>query len=257
MVMGCNSGNKWNDLDFYAVQQQEVLKEKDTKGLADTDFKPLHTDSLREMDVRVDMHFIKSDNVASQAACDRINALLTELLLKQSGELSVDEAVKQYIQATKADFDDDPLVKTYYDHLTGRAEYGFEDIINYRMDEEVFTGGAHPCTITTILRFNAQTGDFISLENVFPLDRQGALQDLLVAKLMADKGAKTLEELHEQGYLDMMEMFVSTNFALRADSIEFYYNEYDIAPYVYGPTSICLSYEQTDSLMSITTEDRR
>ena len=257
LATACSSTPKWNNLDFYAVQQQEMLNEKDTVKHGDEDFKPLHDEGNREMDVSVDMHFIQSDLVTNKTICDRINAQLIERLLKQSGSLSPEEAVKQYIAATKAEFREDPVVKTYYDHLTGRAEYGFEDIINYRLEEEVFTGGAHPCTLTTILRFNAATGDFISLENVFPLEKQEALQAMLLSKLMADNGVTTVEALHEKGFLDLMDLFVSSNFALREDSIEFYYNVYDIAPYAYGPTTICLSYEQTDSLMNVTAEDRR
>lgn len=250
VCIACTPGTKWNNLDFYAVQHQEVLTEKDSLADEDDGFQALRDKSPREMDVRVDMQFIKSGNAMNDSVCRRINTMIIEMLLKQPGEQSADKAVKQYIELMKAEFRGDPVVKTYYDHLTGRAEYGFEDIINYRLEEEVFTGGAHPCTITTILRFNALTGDFISLANVFPLEKQTSLKLLLQDKLMADNGVSTLEALHSKGYLEMMDMFVSSNFALREDSIEFYYNVYDIAPYVYGPTAICLSYEEAEPLMN-------
>jgi hypothetical protein len=125
-----------------------------------------------------------------------------------------------------------------------------KDVINYRLVEDTFMGGAHPCRLTTILRFNAQTGEFISLDDVFPTTNQPALQDLLQKKLMANNGVHSLEGLHEKGLLEMTEMFVSSNFALRADSIEFYYNEYDIAPYAYGPSTLCLGYDQVKDIIS-------
>ena len=78
---------------------------------------------------------------------------------------------------------------------------------------------------------------------------QQELQELLLEKLMKMNQARSLEDLHKRGILEMSDMFISNNFALREDSIEFYYNEYDIAPYAYGAFSICLSYEEVQKLM--------
>lgn len=251
ILIGCNSSTQWNDLEFYNVEKLEQLTESPIEtNEEDSDaFAQLHKKENREMDVKVDMQFLKSDNMANERVCKLINDQLVEILLKQSSELTVDEAVAQYIEDVKKEFHGDEVASIYYDHLTGRAEYGRENIINYRLVEDVFMGGAHPCTITTILRFNAMTGEFITLENLFPYPQQKELQELLLEKLMKMNQARSLEDLHKRGILEMSDMFISNNFALREDSIEFYYNEYDIAPYAYGAFSICLSYEEVQKLM--------
>ena len=251
ILIGCNSSTQWNDLEFYNVEKLEQLTESPIEtNEEDSDaFAQLHKKENREMDVKVDMQFLKSDNMANERVCKLINDQLVEILLKQSSELTVDEAVAQYIEDVKKEFHGDEVASIYYDHLTGRAEYGRENIINYRLVEDVFMGGAHPCTITTILRFNAMTGEFIALENLFPYSQQKELQELLLEKLMKMNQARSLEDLHKRGILEMSDMFISNNFALREDSIEFYYNEYDIAPYAYGAFSICLSYEEVQKLM--------
>lgn len=260
----CQSNTRWNELAFYNVEKQEQISEEPTKevdmGDADDTMALLHEKGKREMDVKVDMQFIQSDNEANVHVCKLINDQLIELLLKQSSELSIDEAIAQYIEDVKTDFHGDEVANVYYDHLTGRAEYGMENIINYRLVEDVFTGGAHPCTVTTILRFHAQTGEFIGLEQVFPIPNQQKLQELLLEKLMRSNGAHTMEELQKKGFLEMNDMFVSTNFAMREDSIEFYYNEYDIAPYANGACTICVGYEEVKDLMGtgmVTEENRR
>ena len=251
ILIVCNSSTQWNDLEFYNVEKLEQLTESPIEtNEEDSDaFAQLHKKENREMDVKVDMQFLKSDNMANERVCKLINDQLVEILLKQSSELTVDEAVAQYIEDVKKEFHGDEVASIYYDHLTGRAEYGRENIINYRLVEDVFMGGAHPCTITTILRFNAMTGEFIALENLFPYPQQQELQELLLEKLMKMNQARSLEDLHKRGILEMSDMFISNNFALREDSIEFYYNEYDIAPYAYGAFSICLSYEEVQKLM--------
>ena len=250
-IVGCTSGTQWNDLEFYNVEKLEQLKEAPLKTDEEDDdaFAQLHKKESREMDVKVDMQFLKSGNQANEQVCKLINDQLVEMLLNQSSEMTVDEAVAQYIEDVKKEFHGDEVANIYYDHLTGRAEYGYENIINYRLVEDVFMGGAHPCTITTILRFNAMTGEFIPLEGLFTYPQQKQLQELLLERLMKMNQARSLEDLHKKGILEMSDMFISKNFALRADSLEFYYNEYDIAPYAYGSFSICLSYEDVKDLM--------
>ena len=252
LAAACKPDTKWNDIEFYNVEKTEQLTEKplDVEETDTTGFGLLHEQENREMDVKVDMQFMKSENAANERTCNLINGHLIELLLKQSSELSIDEAIAQYIEDVKTEFHSDKIANVYHDHLTGRAEYGMKNIINYRLLEDVFTGGAHPCELTTILRFNAKTGDFITLDDVFPTSNQPKLQDTLLAKLMKDHNARSMDELHKKGILEMTDMFISNNFALREDSIEFHYNEYDIAPYASGAYTICVSYDEVKNLMA-------
>ena len=257
-LIACNSNKDWQNIEFYNVEKMEQLTEKPLDNEEDsTGFESLHKMEEREMDVKVDMQFMKAENVSSEKVCNLINGHLIELLLMQSSDLSVDDAIAQYIEDVKAEFHGDDVANVYHDHLTGRAEYGMENVINYRLLEDVFTGGAHPSKLTTILRFDTQTGDFITLDQVFPAINQSKLQDILLAKLMKDQNAHSLEELHKKGILEMTDMFISNNFALREDSIEFYYNEYDIAPYASGACTICVSYEDVKDVISAKWENRK
>ncbi|MBO7580095.1 MAG: DUF3298 domain-containing protein [Bacteroidaceae bacterium] len=256
--MSCNSNKDWQNIEFYNVEKMEQLTEKPLDAEKDsTGFEPLRKTESREMDVKVDMQFMKSENVSSEKVCNLINGQLIELLLKQSSNLGIDDAIAQYIEDVKSEFHGDEVANVYHDHLTGRAEYGMENVINYRLLEDVFTGGAHPSQLTTILRFNTQTGEFITLDQVFPTTNQLQLQDILLTKLMKDQNAHSLEELHKKGILEMTDMFISNNFALREDSIEFYYNEYDIAPYASGACTICVSYEDVKDVISAKWENRK
>lgn len=260
LAIGCNPNTNWNNIEFYNVEKMEQLTEKPIESETEedsVDFGLLHEAGNRELDVKVDMQFLKTENVANEKVCNLINEHLIELLLKQSSQLSIDEAVEQYIEDVKADFRSDEIGNAYHEHLTGRAEYGMENVINYRLLEEVFTGGAHPSQQTTILRFNAQTGEFITLDQVFPTLNQSLLQERLLVKLMKDQNVHSMEELHKKGILEMSNMFISNNFALRDDSIEFYYNEYDIAPYASGANTICLSYDDVKDIISTTWENRK
>ena len=97
LATACTSNKEWQNIEFYNVEKMEQLTEKplhveeDSAGLGQ-----LHNDDeSREMDVKVDMQFMKSENVANEKVCNLINGHLIELLLKQSSELSIDDAIAQ------------------------------------------------------------------------------------------------------------------------------------------------------------------
>lgn len=256
LMTACQMNTQWNDFEYYQVQKTEQMREeplarsqKDGEDGEEERFAQIHEDEPRDMLVKVDLQFLKTDNEATANICRIINEQLKEMLLHQDGKLTDDEAVANYIEDVKADFRANETWEMYSEKLTGRVEYGTDHIINYRLVEDSFAGGAHPSSVTTILRFDALTGEFLTLDNVFPTHRQERLKELLLHRLMQNQGVNSMEKLHAKGYLELMDMFVSNNFALRADSIEFYYNEYDIAPYAAGACTLCLSYEEAKEVL--------
>ncbi len=242
-MASCSTGVKWNDIEFYDVEKLEQLTEKPTTLDENDEVAVLRDSDDRMMDVRVDMQFLKSENDENEIVCKLINEQLVEMVLGQAKDVDVNEAVELFIAQKKDEFHTDDILPSMHDYLTGKAEYGKKNIINYRVTEDVYTGGAHPLCITTIFTFDALTGEYLNLESVFPAVHHEELKDLLIQKLMQDNAVESMEALKEIGFLDMTDMFISQNFALREDSVEFYYNPYDIAPYAFGPSTICLSYE--------------
>lgn len=248
-LCGCSAGNKWNDIEFYNVEKTERATEIPTP-FVDEAISALRDTAECEIDVSVDMQFMKSDNEENENVCHLINSHLIEIILKQSSELTIEEAVDKYISERKNELLSEAYGPEIYEHITGLAEYGKKNIITYRVETESFTGGAHPYSLTNIMTFDALTGDMIDLDRVFLSSCHKEINEILIKKLIHDLGKNSLEEIQKEGYLYMNEMFVSKNFALREDSVEFFYNPYDIAPYACGPSSISLSYEELIPYMS-------
>lgn len=246
LFAACKFGKAKEHLDFHQVKRSVHLR--DSLNTKENEFAILYDTPFREMEIELDMNFLKATINTPQAVCQQINNKLTEILVNQSDSLTPEEAADKYIEQHKEDFLREKITYIYYSHLKGRGDFGLENVLNYRIEEEEFTGGAHPLTTVTILRFNTTTGDFITLDQICPLSSQQKLKEMLLKKLMKDKNASTMEELYQMGILDRTEMFVSKNFSLGKDSIEFYYNEYEIAPYAYGPCIISLGYDEVVEL---------
>ena len=90
----------------------------------------------------------------------------------------------------------------------------------------------------------------IRLDDLFVSDYEGALTDLLWNQLMADNKVTTRQELEDLGYATTGNLEPTENFYLSPEGITFYYNVYDIAPYVMGPVQITLPYEMVQHLLS-------
>ncbi|NLV53055.1 MAG: DUF3298 domain-containing protein [Bacteroidales bacterium] len=252
LILACGSGEDRKQITFYNVEKQESLVEKTGDDTLDDTEEPddFYAEKGRKMNVQVSMQFLESEVEEKKKVCQLINSHLLEILLNQSSEQTIEEAVSQYVEDKKSEFYSSEVANTYYNEVKGIAEYGLKNVLNYRLQEDVFTGGAHPYKLMTILRFDTKTGAFMSLEDVFPTYQQNKLKERLLKKLMEYNRVKTLKELQAKGFLEMTDLFIPSNFALREDSIEFYYNEYDIAPYAYGATTICLGYDDVKDLMN-------
>lgn len=124
------------------------------------------------------------------------------------------------------------------------------NVLSYRIYFEEYTGGAHGIYQTTYLNLDLKNLMPIHLDDLFVDEYHEALTDLLWYQLIADKEVESREELEEMGYGTTGELAPVNNFTMDDEGITFYYNVYDIAPYVVGPTEIKLPYQLMEHLLS-------
>lgn len=243
IVCSCANNEKWNDIHTVKVAGQ-AKAEKTKKATCNGD-----TITTPSYDITVDMEFIDTSSVENIEACRHINNQLIEEFLNQQEQSDGQKAVNIFIERLQNEYEQEEMAPEIYDHYIGKVEYGKDGVINYILDEDFYGGGAHPSQIRTILRFNAMTGNKIGLYEFFTDTCTNTLCNKLTQRLMDNLGVQTLDSLHSLGYLEMLDMFVTENFSLQKDSISFYYNQYDIAPYACGPSVITFSYDELEELI--------
>jgi len=250
IVGSCASNTaKWNNLQIVNVAATASNKQKtDTLTHLQTG-DTISVSTTMPYDLKVEMDFMDGASETNAEASELINRQLISHFLDQKDEVDVNRAVNTFIErlANQMELEDD--APEMYDYYTGRADFGMSGIINYSLTENYYGGGAHPTSVTTLLRFNADTGRQINLEEIFVDSCMHTLTERLTQRLMHNLGVETLDSLHNLGYLDMIDMFVTDNFTLDKDSISFFYNQYDIAPYAMGTTTLKFSYDELKDLM--------
>lgn len=183
-------------------------------------------------------------------------------------KMTPQEAIKQYTEKYVNDYrkdleamyqkdeqekEDDATMQawySYYKGIEGHVQFYNKDLLVYRINYNEYTGGAHGIYMTTFLNMNLRTLSPVRLDDLFVSDYQEYLTDLLWNQLMADNKVTTHQELEDMGYVTNGDLTPTENFYPGKEGITFYYNVYDIAPYVMGPVEITLPYDVVQHLLS-------
>ena len=123
------------------------------------------------------------------------------------------------------------------------------DIIGHFINMYQYTGGAHGGTFITCRNIRLEDGSVVTLDDYFKTGYEKVLLPVLERKLLEYAGCSSREELDEHGYFSNDPLFVSDNFEIRQDTIDFIYNQYDIAPYSTGITTLSVPEDEIRSII--------
>lgn len=208
--------------------------------------------------VEMSLPIVELNNAAATA---RIDSTLAMYIFGESSTLK--DACYGFINGRKTDFDElhDEYINSkdndvpafffsLYDIIGATVQVGYKDCITYFVVHEEYNGGAHPNTFISITNFDPNSGNEITLNDIFKEGHEEQLIAILTEQLMKENNAATIEELRDQGFLFFdTEMFISNNFALEKESITFLYNPYEIACYAMGHIYVTLDYKSLEEIM--------
>ena len=210
----------------------------------------------------IDMNIIRA--VGDDSLTAKVNAALVQFLFNKT-DVSIETAFKVYTdslqEVSRADMkefyrpDDEDLFQFDYDYqLTSElAENTRPDIMGYCRKYYEYTGGAHGSYFVCYANVDLRSGKILTVDDVFVEEKQSDILQLLMKQLMADNECESINELRENTGLTMLgDLFLSDhNFLLTTGGIDFIYNQYEIAAYACGITTIHLTYEQLAGMVKI------
>ncbi len=122
-----------------------------------------------------------------------------------------------------------------------------EKVIVLSAWEFSFTGGAHPSSSLSFASFDVASGRQLALSDVLVDGAEAQLVPLVKAALEAHLGAPLSEaglDIPDDGNPPLAQ-----NWAINAEGLTFFYNPYEIGPYVIGAPDAAISREQLDGLI--------
>ncbi len=165
-----------------------------------------------------------------------------------SMDVAADSFLTQYVSFRK-EFPETALF--WYLELSVKQANETPKIMTFSSENSSFMGGAHPNTYFYYTNISKETGDTISLSNLFTAGFEKKLNELIDAAYRKMKNLKPGDNLQDKGDLFENKIAFNYNFMVTKDgTITFYYNPYEIAAYVVGPIEITLTKDEIAPLVA-------
>jgi hypothetical protein len=138
---------------------------------------------------------------------------------------------------------------SFYESFSDEITYDKNNLLCYTLHYENYTGGAHGSHSSKSYIIDLNTGQLITEADLFTEGFQEDMANIIVGKIVENKQAKNAGELENMGFFSADEIYPNGNFSVNDAGITYYYNEYEIAAYVVGPTNVFIPYGEIKHLL--------
>ena len=144
--------------------------------------------------------------------------------------------------------EEDGLGQAWSVELDGQVLYQSENLVSVELNTYSYAGGAHPNSFVYLINFDAVTGKALHLNDI--VRDTARLRELAEVHFREARELGVDESLSDAGFFWGESFALPENYALTEEGLYFYYNPYEIAAYVVGPTSFTISREQMAGLLA-------
>ena len=127
----------------------------------------------------------------------------------------------------------------YAEHLTIEPLFDGRGVVSLRLDQYLFTGGAHGIPSSDYAVLDRQTGERLDLDDLVTAAARTSLTAQIKAALRIQQRLPPDAPLSEAGFWEN-NIQPNRNFYLDARGLWFCYEVYEIAPYAAGRFAVCL-----------------
>ena len=177
---------------------------------------------------------------------DSLNAAIRAVLLDQPPAGSASDGIDSVIAAFLAEYQEfvsaTPEYSTrWYDRRLMHVVTDTLGVFSLALEVDTYQGGAHPNRRVRYVNFDATTGR--QMAGFFGNGRNDSLLARAERAFRSVRGMPSGESFQGAGFWFENDMFALPNNALITPTgIRFYYNSYEVAPYVMGPTEFELPF---------------
>lgn len=137
----------------------------------------------------------------------------------------------------------------YYMNLSNRIMFQNDSILSYAVEYSDYEGGAHGSYNVIYTNINLNELVTITEEDLFVPGYYRALTDKIVQSLMKEYNAEIPDSLLMSGFFTIEDIVPNNNFWLGENSINYTYNQYEIAPYSMGVIDVEVPYSELSDII--------
>ena len=128
--------------------------------------------------------------------------------------------------------------------------FNSNNIFCVELFEYSYLGGAHPNSFRSFVNFNLSNGDELKLEDILIEGYSEKLNAIGEEIFRQTNEIEPNKDLTEAGYwFDNNKFSINNNFTVDEYGLTFYYNNYEITAYAFGPTELFIPYNRINDLI--------
>ncbi|HEY6437134.1 MAG TPA: DUF3298 and DUF4163 domain-containing protein [Ignavibacteriaceae bacterium] len=140
--------------------------------------------------------------------------------------------------------------QSWFIERTGEVKLNKVNIFSIDYMDYSYTGGAHANTFVTFKNFNLSNGEEIKLDEIIPSEKHPELKNIGEAEFRKLKELTSDADLGQAGFwFENNKFYLNDNFLITDSCLVFYYNDYEITAYAFGPTELIIPYSKISALV--------
>ena len=161
------------------------------------------------------------------------------------GLYDLEEVANQYIKDCREDVAEEEF--NYSEELGYTVHLQQGGMLSLTKDFYSYTGGAHGMYGIEGLTLTVPQGRHILLKDLVSEEKKPALQEKVTERLLNEWSDALFDEVKEQ--LQKEPITLENNFYLTPEGAVFYWNAYELAPYVAGTLTVAIPYSEIEGLL--------
>ena len=210
----------------------------------------LRNDNCAEIKIEFPQISLLEDEIVKEKINKSISDLFSQDILGGTKSNDFETMMKGFIEEYESFTNEFPeSFQSWFIERTGEVKLNKENIFSIDYMEYSYTGGAHPNTYVTFKNFSLLDGEEIALDQIISTDKQNELTSIAEAEFRKLKSLTSADDLGQAGFwFENDKFYLNDNFLITDTSLVFYYNNYEITAYAFGPTEFEILYTKIKNL---------
>lgn len=204
---------------------------------------------------RIKIEFPQITSFSNEVIKEKINRSIIILFSmnedEESDVVDFNKQMNTFIEEYESFVKESPdAFQSWFIEKTGEVKLNKGNIFSIDFMEYSYTGGAHPNTYVLFKNFNLTNGEEIKLDEIVKGNKYKELTKIGEEQFRKIKELTADADLGEAGYWFENNLFyLNDNFLITDSSLVFYYNNYEITAYAFGPTELEIPYSKLKNLI--------
>ena len=241
-LISCSSKSPTeNPLKFEVVRYQKQSEGCDS----------LRDDNCAKIKIEFPQILSFGNGLVKEKINNSISVLFTQDILGGNKSNDFETQMNSFIEEYESLIKEFPdAYQSWFIERTGEVKLNKGNIFSIDYMEYSFTGGAHPNTSVTFKNFSLSNGEEIKLDQIISTDKQSELTKIAEAEFRKLEELTSDADLGQAGFwFENNKFYLNDNFLITDSSLVFYYNNYEITAYAFGPTELTIPYSKITPLI--------